>query len=63
MASNSQVGKIVVVAALTLFLYYFFWVSILPFMLIDEGERSDDKDKDFYTITKDPGGPFVFQLM
>ncbi|XP_029405559.2 uncharacterized protein LOC105225030 [Bactrocera dorsalis] len=37
MASNSQVGKIVVVVALTLFLYYFFWVSILPFMLIDEG--------------------------
>ncbi|XP_037879430.1 dolichol-phosphate mannose synthase subunit 2 [Glossina fuscipes] len=37
MASDANVGKIVFVIAVSVFLYYFFWVSILPFMLIDEG--------------------------
>uniref|UniRef100_A0A1B0B188 Dolichol phosphate-mannose biosynthesis regulatory protein n=1 Tax=Glossina palpalis gambiensis TaxID=67801 RepID=A0A1B0B188_9MUSC len=36
MASDANVGKIVFVIAVSVFLYYFFWVSILPFMLIDE---------------------------
>lgn len=38
MASNAKVGEIVLVIAVSIFLYYFFWVSILPFMLIDEGK-------------------------
>ncbi|KAI8117739.1 dolichol-phosphate mannose synthase subunit 2 [Lucilia cuprina] len=37
MASNAKVGEIVLIVAVSIFLYYFFWVSILPFMLIDEG--------------------------
>lgn len=40
MASNAKVGEIVLVIAVSIFLYYFFWVSILPFMLIDEGKFS-----------------------
>ncbi|XP_037928803.1 dolichol-phosphate mannose synthase subunit 2 [Teleopsis dalmanni] len=36
MASNAHVGKIVLAISVSVFLYYFFWVSILPFMLIDE---------------------------
>lgn len=36
MASNSSVGKFICGAALAVFLYYFFWVSVLPFMLIEE---------------------------
>lgn len=39
MASDANVGKIVFVIAVSVFLYYFFWVSILPFMLIDEGKK------------------------
>lgn len=38
MASNAQLGKIILIAAIAVFFYYFFWVAVLPFMLIDEGE-------------------------
>lgn len=38
MASNAKLGEIVLVIAVSIFLYYFFWVAILPFMLIDEGK-------------------------
>ncbi|KAH8385810.1 dolichol phosphate-mannose biosynthesis regulatory protein [Drosophila serrata] len=37
MASNAQLGKIILIAAIAVFFYYFFWVAVLPFMLIDEG--------------------------
>jgi len=38
MASNAQLGKLILIAAIAVFFYYFFWVAVLPFMLIDEGE-------------------------
>jgi len=40
MASNAQLGKIILISAIAVFFYYFFWVAVLPFMLIDEGEFS-----------------------
>ncbi|KAH8319321.1 hypothetical protein KR067_000633 [Drosophila pandora] len=36
MASNAQLGKLILSAAIFAFSYYFFWVAVLPFMLIDE---------------------------
>lgn len=38
MASNAQLGKIILLIAVVVFFYYFFWVAILPFMILDEGE-------------------------
>lgn len=38
MASNAQLGKIILLIAIVVFFYYFFWVAILPFMILDEGE-------------------------
>ncbi|XP_064541712.1 uncharacterized protein Dpm2 [Drosophila montana] len=37
MASNAQLGKIILLIAIAVFFYYFFWVAILPFMILDEG--------------------------
>ncbi|XP_017842109.1 dolichol-phosphate mannose synthase subunit 2 [Drosophila busckii] len=37
MASNAQLGKIILFSAIAVFFYYFFWVAILPFMILDEG--------------------------
>lgn len=37
MASDAQIGQFVFTLAAIFFLYYVFWVAILPFMLIEEG--------------------------
>ncbi|XP_055845381.1 uncharacterized protein LOC129911575 [Episyrphus balteatus] len=36
MASNAFVGKLIASLVLSIVLYYFFWVFVLPFMLIEE---------------------------
>uniref|UniRef100_A0A336M3U2 Dolichol phosphate-mannose biosynthesis regulatory protein n=1 Tax=Culicoides sonorensis TaxID=179676 RepID=A0A336M3U2_CULSO len=36
MASNSLTGKIIVIFCLAVFIYYIIWVSVLPFLLVDE---------------------------
>lgn len=43
MASNAKIGEIVLVIAVSVFLYYFFWVAIWPFMLIDEGKLKSQR--------------------
>lgn len=37
MATYSTIGSIILTFALTAFLYYFFWVAVLPFMRIEKG--------------------------
>lgn len=37
MATYSTIGSIILSFALTAFLYYFFWVAVLPFMRIEKG--------------------------
>ncbi|XP_058059287.1 uncharacterized protein LOC131210102 [Anopheles bellator] len=39
MASNAVLGKLILAATFGSFLYYVFWVAVLPFMVI-EGEES-----------------------
>lgn len=38
MASNANIGKLILCAAFSIFLYYFFWIAILPFMRVEEGK-------------------------
>lgn len=38
MASDAVIGKLVLYTSLIIFLYYLFWVAVLPFMLIEEGK-------------------------
>lgn len=38
MASNALLGKLILALTLSVFLYYFFWVGVLPFMVIDSSE-------------------------
>lgn len=44
MASNAQLGKIILLIAIVVFFYYFFWVAILPFMILDEGEYQNKQE-------------------
>lgn len=37
MATYSTIGSIILAFALTAFLYYVFWVAVLPFMRIEKG--------------------------
>lgn len=45
MASNAQLGKIILLIAVVVFFYYFFWVAILPFMILDEGEYQNKQKR------------------
>lgn len=38
MASNAKLGKLILFVAFSVFLYYFFWIAILPFMRVKEGK-------------------------
>lgn len=40
MASNALQGKLILALTLSVFSYYFFWVGVLPFMVIDSNEAS-----------------------
>lgn len=40
MASNALLGKLILALTLSVFSYYFFWVGVLPFMVIDSSEDS-----------------------
>lgn len=40
MASNALLGKLILALTLSVFAYYFFWVGVLPFMVIDSSEAS-----------------------
>lgn len=37
-SNNAAIAKVILIVILSLFVYYVFWVSVLPFMLIDEGK-------------------------
>lgn len=37
MATNATVGKIILTTSLLTFGYYLFWIGVLPFMRIDDG--------------------------
>lgn len=37
MASNATIGNLILTVTLTIFVYYFFWIAVLPFMRIDDG--------------------------
>lgn len=37
MASFSTIGSIILSFAIVAFVYFLFWISVLPFMLIEEG--------------------------
>lgn len=37
MASFSSIGSVILSFAIVAFVYFFFWISVLPFMLIEEG--------------------------
>lgn len=39
MASNAKLGKLILCIAFSIFLYYFFWIAILPFMRVEEGKN------------------------
>lgn len=36
MASNAILGKLILCIAFSIFLYYFFWIAILPFMRVED---------------------------
>uniref|UniRef100_A0A336JZS0 Dolichol phosphate-mannose biosynthesis regulatory protein n=1 Tax=Culicoides sonorensis TaxID=179676 RepID=A0A336JZS0_CULSO len=36
MVSNALIGKLILFVSVSIFIYYFFWVAVLPFMLVDE---------------------------
>lgn len=38
MASNALLGKLILALTLSVFAYYFFWVGVLPFMVIDSSD-------------------------
>lgn len=40
MASNALLGKLILALTLSVFAYYFFWVGVLPFMVIDASDAS-----------------------
>lgn len=39
MAPFSAIGNVILSLAIAAFIYYFFWISVLPFMLIEEGNK------------------------
>lgn len=39
MATNGTVARIILALTLGLFVYYFLWVSVVPFLLVEEGNR------------------------
>lgn len=41
MAEYSTIGKIVLASALAIFVYFTFWISILPFVRIENGMLND----------------------
>lgn len=43
MASNATVGNVILSAALTVFGYFVFWIAVLPFMRIEDGEYCRDE--------------------
>lgn len=55
MASNALLGKLILALTLSVFSYYFFWVGVLPFMVIDSS-----KDSWIYTLF--PEKKFAFMV-
>lgn len=55
MASNANLGKLILCIAFLIFLYYFFWIAILPFMRVEEGKKEnkffvENRGKTFVTF-------------
>lgn len=48
--SNAVLARLCLALTIGLFLYYFLWVSVVPFLLIDEGTMSHHAIYRIFTI-------------